>query len=68
MLASRAQELQSDLYRREAEVTAVVASLQSRAHLLLIEEEIPGLAGEARKRLEGAVKGCLPEAVVRREA
>lgn len=57
VLASRAQELQSDLYRREAEVTAVVASLQSRAHLLLVEEEIPGLAGEARKRLEGAVKG-----------
>lgn len=56
LLNHRAQKLQRDLHRREAEVTNAVSSIHSRAHLLLIEEENLGLVDEARKRFEGVVK------------
>lgn len=56
LLNHRAQKLQRDLHRREAEVTNAVSSIHSRAHLLMIEEENPGLVNGAMKQFEGAVK------------
>lgn len=59
LLRHRAQELQSDLYRREAEVTAAVPFLRSRAHLILVEEENPDRVGRARRFVEDKASGVL---------
>lgn len=67
LLRHRAQKLQRDLHGREAEVTAAVSAVRSRAHLLLIKEENPGRAGEMKKRVEDAVSDVLSKVPVRRK-
>lgn len=59
LLRHRVQELQSDLYRREAEVMAAVPFLRSRAHLILVDEENPDRAGKVKRFVEDKASGVL---------